>query len=123
MKKISLLLVLCTLLGVLPVSAEENYENAAVIASYSWAWNKEQGVDGWYYSTFAKGVPTPMIWNAEKSRWTESSGSPSIASNGSMLPNTTYDVGMVFKAPARGMVRIKGNGKCIFAFSVSFFIS
>lgn len=103
-------MVLCTLLGVLPVKAEENYENAAVIANYSWAWNKEQGVDGWYYVTFANGVPTPMVWNAEKSRWTESSGSPSIASNGSMLPNTSYDVGMVFKAPMKGMVRIKGNG-------------
>ena len=110
LKKISLLLIFCMLLGVTPVKAEENYENAAVIANYSWAWNKEQGVDGWYYASFANGVPTQLVWNTEKSRWTGDTGYPSIASNGSMMPTTSYDVGMVFKAPTKGMVRIKGNG-------------
>lgn len=96
----------------MPVRAE-NYDNAAVIATYDWKWFKEkQDPDSCFrYVTFANGVPEDMVWQAERSRWIGASGNCVINANGSMLPSQSgYDVGMVFTAPAKGMVKIKGNG-------------
>lgn len=77
---------------------------------YPWQWNKEQGVNNWYYCTFANGEVSECQYNTEKNSWTcESSTYQAITNGGNMLPSANYDVGMVFKAPFDGIVRMTAS--------------
>lgn len=74
---------------------------------YPWQWNTVQGVNNWYYCTFANNEATEAIYNADKKAWMSPTTSYSVITrNGGMLPGATYDVGMVFKAPFDGMVKM-----------------
>lgn len=105
LKLICLIVSVALLLGTAPMAFAED---VADIVTYSWKWSKEQGTDGWYFCSFVNGEASELQWNSERSFWYDGN-SASIRSNGSMLPTVGSDIGMVFKAPSKGMLRIKGN--------------
>lgn len=108
MKKINIFLALLMLIMSLgsPVLAED-YADVEV---YKHTWSTSQGTDGWYYATFVNNEPSLMVWDTDGKFWSAPGNIwTSIRSNGSMLPGTGMDVGLVWKAPVTGMITIRGK--------------
>lgn len=113
--KNKILKVICMVLScVLLISAMSAVfaEEATDIDTYNWKWSKEQGTDNWYFCKFVKGEATELQWHSN-GYWSDGAWA-SIRGNGSHLPSTESDVGMVFKAPYKGMVSIKGTENVYF---------
>lgn len=113
MKKIGWFLIMILIFGCVNINAEEKEVN--VIASYKAQFSEKQGVDNFYFCSYENGQETvfqniyPQANNPSDKRWRIADGQlPQVASDG-MLPSGTLDVGIMFKAPMKGMVRLKGS--------------
>lgn len=92
----------------------DKYKESAIVTKYdsntAFTQKKEQGYLNWYYCQFSTDTATELTWNAEKSRWigTEENGWPILKAE-DLMPGNANDVGYRFKAPDKGMVRLRGT--------------
>lgn len=108
MKKMCILLVVALLFSICPVYAEDE---ASVIATYKSGMNSNQGNNNWYYVYFSGNDYTEMdgYSTAENQygRWNGLDGAK-VQVDGFSI-GWTYDVGLVFRAPMKGVVRFSGK--------------
>ena len=117
MKKICAILAAILLWSIYPVYAED----VSVIATYKSSMKSEQGVENWYYVCFSGDDYIEMgDYNTQTNQYGVWNGP---ANTGAKLqidgfsPGWVYDVGLVFKAPMKGVVRISGIGEFLYATS------
>lgn len=109
MRKMCFALALILLLGSISVFAADSY---TVTEKYTAKFEREQGINSWYFSCFPDGKREDLVYYPESTRWKRESGEaqPLIKSD-LTLPGNTIDSGFVFQAPKGGTVRLKGSVK------------
>lgn len=108
MKKICVILVAILLFSICTVYADD----VSVIATYKSAMKGEQGVSNWYYVCFNGDDYMEMgDYNTQQNQygvWNGPENSGAKLQVDGFSPGWVYDVGLVFKAPMKGIVRISG---------------
>lgn len=108
MKRISLLLSIILIMSLTPVLAAE--ETVTVINTYQSVFEKEQGVNNWYFCSYVGGEASELPYDKTLDRWKGTTDVPMISS-ARMVPSSSADVGIKFVVPERGMVRLKGKAE------------
>lgn len=105
MKKICLFLAAVMLLGQISVFGADD---AAVVMTYTAAFSKEQGKNGWYFYEYSK-TEKELIWNPARGGWKSADRTFPTYNDGEMDPDNAVAVGFRFVATEKGMVRLRGT--------------
>lgn len=118
MKKICRILMTIIILSNLPVcfaqadsntnATPEEYANASVIATYSSAYGKQQGVNGFYFCEYRDDLVNELKFDSSN-RWSKDNSFPIYSPDGSTTPANNADSNLKFVAPMKGTVRLKGK--------------
>ncbi len=103
MKKLSLFLAIVLLMGLVPGTA---YADAAVVQKFTSSQTKTQGLENFRYVQFNGNTVTDLVWSTDNSRW---EATPNGRVYTYIVPGTDTDVGMLFTAPMKGVVRLRGE--------------
>lgn len=103
MKKLCvLLLTVVMLLSCIPAFASD----AAIVQTYKASQTSEQGKDNFRYVQFDGNTATNLTWNVSESRWKAST--TGVISR-TITPGPSTDIGIVFTAPIKGVVKVEGD--------------
>lgn len=106
MKKITCLLAVILILNSITVLGAST--DAAVISTYTAAFQNAQGINNWYFCEFAGQSVNELIMSDGYWHSGDHDGGPFVRSI-ELTPTADIDVGYKFVSPEKGMVRLRGE--------------
>lgn len=105
MKKICMLLAILLMIAYVPAPAYA--ADAVITQTYSCTYETEQGKNNFRFVQFDGDKITDMVYSLANSRW--EANPVGVIKTNALTPGPTTDVGYLFTAPQKGVVRLQGT--------------